>query len=154
MFRTYVVFRVCVYLRKVNLVWICIEGRPAFSPPFQERRNGSGAALSALCTEVNAKKMSFSVSRQVSHPFWDIQSAAATYSSIFCVMRSIFSLERCSNNVMVLSVYNYFLSVYVKSGWFESGLGLSARACMCAGVAAAATAALARTTCDKPRPAR
>lgn len=28
----YVVLRVCVYLRKVNLVWIYIESRPAISP--------------------------------------------------------------------------------------------------------------------------
>lgn len=91
----YVVLSVCAYLRKVNLVWIYIESRPAIRPI------PSGIALSALniCTEwVFCLKVEFVTSSNLLR--WP------THLSRFSVICSIFSRQLgCSKVMFTVSYY-------------------------------------------------
>ena len=77
----YVVLRVCAYLRKVTLVWIYIESRPAISPPFHKVQ--AYWQWSSSVSTLHLYRPGFMFKRGVCwlDNLWllDTQSAAVTY---------------------------------------------------------------------------
>lgn len=122
----------CAYLRKVNLVWLYIESRPAISP-LAHRAQADWQRNISVST-LHSRRPNYMVANAVC--WLDIKRRVRSYSSLLCVICSIFfPSNSLVARVMMFIVSNYF--------WV-----LTLNQC---GATGRRSAVQARRTCDEPR---